>query len=109
MHRPIGRCNAEQAREGKKMTAIKVYRHAPLPAGATSPVPLHVPGWARSIWNALERAGMRRAARHLELLARNYATSNPPRAAMLRETAAECHRLAAHPTDSTVHAERSPS
>ena len=41
------------------MTAIKVYRHAPVPAGATAPIRLHVPGWARSVWNALQRAGMR--------------------------------------------------
>jgi hypothetical protein len=109
MHRPLGRCNAEQAREGKKMTAIKVYRNAPLPAGATAPIRLHVPGWARSVWDALQRAGMRRAARHLELLAQGQAMSNPQRAAMLRETAAECRRSAAHPADSTVHAERSVS
>lgn len=91
------------------MTAIKVYRHAPVPAGATSPVRLHVLGWARSVWHALQRAGMHRAAKHLELLARNYATSNPQRAAMLRETAAECRRSAAapRPADSSAEGEGS--
>ena len=89
------------------MTAIKVYRHAPAPAGATAPIRLHVPGWARSVWNALQRAGMRRAAKHLELLAQSQVMSNPQRAAMLRETAAECRRSAARPDDSPVDAEGS--
>jgi len=89
------------------MTAIKMHRHAPVPAGATAPVRLHVPGWARSVWNALQRAGMRRAARHLELLADSRAMSNPQRAAMLREAAAECRRAAARPAHSPVHAEGS--
>ena len=91
------------------MTAIKVYRHAPRPAGATAPVRLHVPDWARAVWNGLQRAGMRRAAKHLEMLAYSQATSNPQRAAMLRDTAAECRRAAAQPADSSVGTERSAS
>lgn len=89
------------------MTALKVYRHAPVPTGVTAPLRLHVPGWARSVWKALERAGMRRAARHLDLLARSHAMGNPQRAAMLRDTAAECRRLSVRPADSAVHVEGS--
>jgi len=91
------------------MTAIKVYRHAARPAGAAAPVRLHVPGWVRTAWDALQRMGMRRAARHLEVLANSHAGSNPSRAAMLRETAAECRRSADLPSDSRVGIERSTS
>jgi len=90
------------------MTAMKVYRHSPVSTGAAAPIRLHIPGWVRAVWNGLQRAGMRRAARHLEMLADSQAMSNPQRAAMLRDTAAECRRSALA-VDSRVGAERSTS
>ena len=91
------------------MSAIKVYRDAPIPAGATAPVGLRVPDWTCKLWNSLQRAGMRRAARHLEALANSHAAGNPERAAMLRETAADCRRSAARLATARIETEGSTS
>ncbi len=62
--------------------------------GAFSPAapaaPAAVAGVLSKLWQGLQRAGQMRAARHLDLLARQYRLSDPALARQMLEAAAEC-------------------
>lgn len=74
------------------MTAIRNFPNAPLAQRTRLPLSLHVPAWALAIWQGLYRAGQRRAAWELEMLADRRALGDPVLARQLRAAAAECRR-----------------
>jgi hypothetical protein len=87
------------------MTAIRNFPNAPLAQRTRLPLSAYVPAWVIAIWHALHRAGQRRAAWELELLADRRALSDPVLARQLRAAAADCRR--AEPVPPPF--ERSPS
>jgi len=63
--------------------------------GAALPIASQLAGAFRSLWQATERFGQRRAANQLEMLALQYRESNPALAQHMRQAAAECRAEAA--------------
>jgi len=88
------------------MTAIRNFPNAPLAQRTRLPLSAYVPSWATAVWHGLHRAGQRRAARELEMLADRHALGDPAMARQLRAAAAECRRADKNPP---TPFERSPS
>lgn len=74
------------------MTAIRNFPNAPLAQRTRLPLSAYVSAWATALWNGLCRAGQRRAARELDLLADRRALNDPVLARQLRAIAAEYRR-----------------
>lgn len=78
------------------MTAIRSFPNAPLAQRSRLPLVAQLSVWADFAWQALQRAGQRRAAWELELLAERRASSDPALAQQLRRSAEESRRAAAY-------------
>jgi len=81
------------------MTAIRNFPNAPLARRAGKPLQAHLEELGHSVWQALQRAGQRRAAWELDHLADRKALTDPVLARLLRAAAEQCRRDAITPPE----------
>lgn len=72
------------------MNTFNLFRHGAIGQRPTAPLRRDAYGALHALWRVLHNMGQRRAAGHLEFLARRYDHGNPALARHLRQTAADC-------------------